>query len=117
MTEATARQQRLAELVDGGRVTGDSRVRLFPVLMGGGNGQFTVLRRDTGRMISTSQEGADAIRLMLKGSTLQATRQGLANKYGCDPDGVDFGARVWGVGPIRGLPLTPETPLMLPIVL
>ena len=92
MTEAMERQQRLAELVATGQITGDSRVRLFPVLTGSGNGACTVLRRDTGRMISTSSEGVDAIRLMLKGSTLQATRQGLADKYGCDADAVDLSA-------------------------
>jgi len=51
-----------------------------------------VLRRDTGRLISTSQEGVDAIRLMLNGSTLQATQQGLADKYGCDANAVDLSA-------------------------
>ena len=92
LVEATAaeRQQRLARLVADGQVTDASRVHLFPLLVGGGNGHHTVLRRDTGQMIATSEEGIAAIKLMQRGLTLAGVRRALGAKYRCEPASIDL---------------------------
>lgn len=84
------RQRQFSELLAAGRVNDRTRIRFHPLAMGGGNGRFTVLRRDTGQMIATSEEGVEAITLMRRGMNLRDTRQALAHKFGADEAGVDL---------------------------
>ena len=71
-------------------ITGDTRLRLFPVSVKPSADRFLVIRRDTGRMLQTTESGVESIGLLRKGMTIDAARGALGRKYGCDPAEVDI---------------------------
>lgn len=87
---AVERQQRLALMVAEKMITDASRVQLFPLTIGGTKGHYTVSRLATGTAITTSEQGVEAIRLLTRGLTLEATKRALGEKYDCDPSTVDI---------------------------
>ena len=71
-------------------VRGATRLRLFPLLVKAGAGQYLVIRRDTGRMLRTTESGVESIRLLRKGLTIDGTRAAVGAKYGCAAADVDI---------------------------
>ena len=71
-------------------ITGDTRLRLFPISVKPSADRFLVIRRDTGRMLQTTESGIESIGLLRKGLTIDAARGALGQKYGCDPAEVDI---------------------------
>lgn len=71
-------------------VTGESRLRLFPVIVKSSAGEYLIIRRDTGRMVQTSEGGVESIRLLQKGLTIDDARAALGARYGCSPAEVDI---------------------------
>jgi lauroyl/myristoyl acyltransferase len=71
-------------------ITGDTRLRLFPISIKPSADRFLVIRRDTGRMLQTTESGVESISLLRKGLSVDATRGALGHKYGCDLAAVDI---------------------------
>ena len=71
-------------------ITGATRVRLFRLRVQAAGQNYFVIRRDTGRMLQTSQVGVEAIRLLNRGLTLEAVQQAVGRTHGCDPADVDL---------------------------
>lgn len=71
-------------------ITGDTRLRLFPISVKSSADRFLVIRRDNGRMLQTTESGVESIGLLRKGLSVDATRGALGRKYGCDPADVDI---------------------------
>ena len=71
-------------------MTGDTRLRLFPIVVKTGDGQCLVIRRDTGKMLRTSASGVESIKLLRKGLTIDRTRAVIGARYGCPADEVDI---------------------------
>lgn len=71
-------------------ITGETRLRLFPISVKPSADRFLVIRRDTGRMLQTTESGVESIGLLRKGMTVDATRGALGRKYGWDPAEVDI---------------------------
>lgn len=71
-------------------IAGTARVRLFALTFQTAGQDHVVVRRDTGRMLKTSQAGVEAIRLLRRGLTLDAVRGVVGRSNGCDPADVDL---------------------------
>jgi lauroyl/myristoyl acyltransferase len=79
-----------ASLLAAGAITGSTRFRLFPVAISAEGPRHFVVRRDTGRMLETTQAGAQSIRLLRRQFTVDAVRGRVGKVQGCDPAAVDL---------------------------
>ncbi|MBI1874498.1 MAG: hypothetical protein HYS05_11535 [Acidobacteria bacterium] len=66
------------------------RLQLFSVAVRHSGHHYLVVRRDTGRMLQTSQAGVESIRLLKKGPTLDAVRDGIGRTHSRSAAEVDI---------------------------
>ena len=71
-------------------ITSTTRFRLFRLAIKNAGDDYVVVRRDTRRMLQTSQAGVEAIRLLSQGLTLDAVQGVVGRTHGCDPADVDL---------------------------